>query len=127
MLFSGALTWAVVIIIFSYFIKTLYNTWSWVLKVPGASLFKIENLGNVKEVFELKHKFGESMVNSYGRMYRIVANGSPVLVIADPVYCQQLTHGHGVAVHDKGLGLGKYFERYLGDSMACLNGKDWSR
>lgn len=127
MLINGVLFVAVAIIIVSYILTTLYNTWSWVFKVPGPSLFKIENLGNVREVFELKHKFGDYMVNSYGRIYRLVANGKPVLVLADPLYCQQLTQGHGVAVHEKGLGLGRYFERYLGDSMACLNGKDWSR
>ena len=127
MLTTGALIWTAASICFSYIVKIIYHKWSWVYRVPGVPLFKIENLGNVKEVFELKHKFGEKMVASYGRMYRIVASGNPVVVIADPVYCQQLHHGNGIAIHEKGLGLGKYFERYLGDSMACLNGKEWSR
>ena len=127
MLFNGSLLLAAASITVAYVISRMYKKWSWVFNVPGTSLFKKDNLGDMKKVFELKDKFGEQMVNAYGRLYRIIANGNPVLVIADPTYCQQLYQGNGVLAHERGLGLGNFFERHLGDCMACLNGKDWTR
>ena len=127
MLINGSLCLATALIALAYIINGLYKKWSWVFSVPGTSLVKKQNLGDMKKVFQLKDKFGEHMVNTYGRLYRIVANGNPVLVIADPIYCPQLYQGNGILAHEKGLGLGRYFERHLGDCMACLNGKDWTR
>ena len=109
-----------------YISVKIFQKWSWTFKISGTPLLQWDISGDLMKIVKLKQNFGQKMVETYGRLYRIVLNRNPILVIADPAYCQQLYQG-GVHTHPAGLGLGKYFERHLGDCMGCLNGKESSR
>ena len=118
---------AIFCVFIAYCFYILYKKWYWVFNVRGTPLLQADISGDMRKVIKLKQDFGKNMVNDYGRLYRIIANGNPVLVIADPTYCQELYQGTGVHAHPRGLGLGKLFERHMGDCMGCLNGKEWTR
>ena len=134
MLLNSSFVLASAIIFVSYVLYTFYKKWYWAVNVPGTPLLQAVKAflqgdisGDMKKVVELKQDFGKHMVDAYGRLYRLINNGLPVLVIADPTYCQELYQGSGVNAHPRGLGLGKFFERHMGDCMGCLNGKEWTR
>ena len=127
MLLTWSITSAIAVIVLAHCIRVLYKKWHWVFSVPGTPFLQLDISGDIKKVRDWKQKFGPRMVESYGRLYRITANGNPVLVMADPLYLQQVYQGTGVHHHPRGLGLGDLFERHMGDCMGCLNGKEWTR
>ena len=127
MLLTWSITPAIIIIIVAYYARVLYDKWHWAISVPGTSLLLKDISGDMKKVRDWKQNFGSKMVETYGRLYRIIANGNPVLIMADPLYLQQVYQGTGVHHHPRGLGLGFLFEQHMGDCMGCLNGKEWTR
>ena len=118
---------AVIIVILDC-LRSIGKKWLWAYRFPGPRFeLKTAISGNMVEVSREKMNFGKRMIEKFGRIYRIRVGCNPVIVLADPMFCQQLYHGTNVHSHPEALGLGCFFKRHHGNAIGCLNGQDWTR